>query len=155
PYQAEASQGELQAIFEFQTMICELTGMDAANSSLYDGFTAIGEAATLAIRSTKRSKVVVSKGLHPQGREVLTTVSAGFGYAVDETKQDGDATDLQDLIEKVDQQTAAVIVQYPNFFGSVEDLAEIKAIAEAQKALFIVVANPLALALLESPGNLG
>lgn len=155
PYQAEASQGELQAIFEFQTMICELTGMDAANSSLYDGFTAIGEAATLAIRSTKRSKVVVSKGVHPQGREVLTTVSAGFGYAVDETKQDGDATDLQDLIEKVDQQTAAVIVQYPNFFGSVEDLAEIKAIAEAQKALFIVVANPLALALLESPGNLG
>jgi len=155
PYQAEASQGELQAIFEFQTMICELTGMDAANSSLYDGFTAIGEAATLAVRSTKRNKIIVSKGVHPQGREIVRTVSVGFNYQVTEAKLTGDSTDLHALKKLVDQDTAAVIIQYPNFFGSVEDLKEIKAIAESNRALFIVVANPLALALLEAPGNLG
>lgn len=155
PYQAEASQGELQAIFEFQTMVCELTGMDAANSSLYDGFTSIGEAATLAIRTTKRSKVIISKGVHPQGREVLKTVSDGFGYQMEEAVLSNDITDLTALKAQVASDTAAIIVQYPNFFGSVEDLAEIKAIAESQKALLIVVANPLALALLEAPGNLG
>lgn len=155
PYQAEASQGELQALFEFQTMICELTGMDAANSSLYDGFTAMGEAATLAVRSTKRNKVIVSKGVHPQGREVLKTVSTGFNYQVAEAKLKGDTTDLIELKNLIDQETAAVIIQHPNFFGSIEDLTEIKAIAESNHALLIVVANPLALALLEAPGNLG
>lgn len=155
PYQAEASQGELQAIFEFQTMVCELTGMDAANSSLYDGFTSIGEAATLAVRTTKRSKVVISRGVHPQGREVLKTVSGGFDYQMEEAVLSNDITDLTALKAQVTSDTAAIIVQYPNFFGSVEDLAEIKAIAETQKALLIVVANPLALALLEAPGNLG
>ncbi|MGB3160316.1 MAG: aminomethyl-transferring glycine dehydrogenase subunit GcvPA [Carnobacterium sp.] len=155
PYQAEASQGELQAIFEFQTMICELTGMDAANSSLYDGFTAIGEAATLAVRSTRRDKVVVSKGVHPQGREILKTVSAGFNYKIEEAKLNGDTTDLNELTELITQETAAVIIQYPNFFGSIEDLSEIKKIAESTGALLIVSANPLALALLEAPGQLG
>ncbi|MCA9766712.1 MAG: aminomethyl-transferring glycine dehydrogenase subunit GcvPA [Carnobacterium sp.] len=155
PYQAEASQGELQALFEFQTMICELTGMDAANSSLYDGFTALGEAATLAVRSTKRKNIIVSKGVHPQGREVLKTVSVGFNYHVIEVKLAGDTTDLIELKKLIDQETAAVIIQYPNFFGSIEDLTKIKALAELNQALFIVSANPLALALLEAPGNLG
>lgn len=155
PYQPEISQGELQAIFEFQTMVCELTGMDAANSSLYDGFTALGEAANLAVSAMKRSKLLVSKGVHPQGRSVLKSVSNGRGYLLEEAALKGDSTDLELLSEQIDENTAAVVVQYPNFLGSVEDLMEIKKIADTQKALLIVSANPLALALLQSPGKLG
>ncbi|WP_423800644.1 aminomethyl-transferring glycine dehydrogenase subunit GcvPA [Neobacillus sp. SAB-20_R2A] len=155
PYQPEISQGELQAIFEFQTMVCELTGMDVANSSMYDGFTSLAEAASLAVAHTKRSKVIVSEAVHPESRAVLKTVAVGQTYIMEETRLDGDVTDLKKLEEQVDQTTAAVIVQYPNFFGSIEDLAEIKKIAAAKGALFIVSANPLALALLEAPGNLG
>ncbi|WP_407371056.1 aminomethyl-transferring glycine dehydrogenase subunit GcvPA [Carnobacterium sp.] len=155
PYQAEASQGELQALFEFQSMVCELTGMDAANSSLYDGFTSLGEAATLAIGATKRSKILISKAVHPQGREVLQTVAKGQEYQVEEIDLLNDSTNLSLLAEQLDHETAAVVVQYPNFLGSVEDLVAIKEVAAAKKALLIVMANPLALALLESPGNLG
>lgn len=155
PYQAEASQGELQALFEFQTMVCELTGMDAANSSLYDGFTSLGEAATLAVGATKRSKILISKAVHPQGRQVLQTVANGHEYQVDEIDLVNDSTDLTLLEKQLDNETAAVVIQYPNFFGSVEDLATVKELAAAHKALLIVVANPLALALLESPGKLG
>lgn len=155
PYQAEASQGELQALFEFQSMVCELTGMDAANSSLYDGFTSLGEAATLAIGATKRFKILISKAVHPQGREVLQTVAKGQEYQVEEIDLLNDSTNLSLLAEQLDHETAAVVVQYPNFFGSVEDLAAIKELAASKKALLIVMANPLALALLESPGKLG
>ncbi|MBT2732149.1 aminomethyl-transferring glycine dehydrogenase subunit GcvPA [Carnobacterium sp. ISL-102] len=155
PYQAEASQGELQALFEFQTMVCELTGMDAANSSLYDGFTSLGEAANLAVGTTKRSKILISKAVHPQGRQVLQTVANGHGYQVEELDLTTDSTDLTLLEEQIDNETAAVIIQYPNFFGSVEDLAAIRELTAAKKALLIVMANPLALALLESPGKLG
>lgn len=155
PYQAEASQGELQALFEFQSMVCELTGMDAANSSLYDGFTSLGEAATLAIGATKRSKILISKAVHPQGREVLQTVAKGQEYQVEEIDLLNDSTNLSLLAEQLDHETAAVVVQYPNFFGSVEDLTAIKEVAAAKKALLIVMANPLALALLEPPGKLG
>ncbi|MBS4216176.1 aminomethyl-transferring glycine dehydrogenase subunit GcvPA [Neobacillus rhizophilus] len=155
PYQPEISQGELQAIFEFQTMVCELTGMDVANSSMYDGFTSLAEAASLAVAHTKRSKVIVSQAVHPESRAVLKTVADGQTYIIEETRLAGDVTDLKQLEEQVDQNTAAVIVQYPNFFGSIEDLAELKKIAAAKGVLFIVSANPLALALLEAPGNLG
>lgn len=155
PYQPEASQGELQAIFEFQTMITELTGMEAANSSLYDGFTSLGEAANLAVVTTKRPKVVVSKGVHPQGREVLQSVSKGREFQLEEIPLAVDTTDLSQLESAVDEQTAAVIVQYPNFLGSIEDLQKVKEMAVNQKALFIVMANPLALGVLESPGKFG
>ncbi|WP_035051833.1 aminomethyl-transferring glycine dehydrogenase subunit GcvPA [Carnobacterium pleistocenium] len=155
PYQAEASQGELQALFEFQTMVCELTGMDAANSSLYDGFTSLGEAATLAVRATKRAKILISKAVHPQGRQVLQTVANGHDYLVQEVDLKNDITDLTLLAEQIDHETAAVIIQYPNFLGSVEDLTAIKERAATHKALLIVMANPLALALLEAPGKLG
>ncbi|PLS02430.1 aminomethyl-transferring glycine dehydrogenase subunit GcvPA [Neobacillus cucumis] len=155
PYQPEISQGELQAIFEFQTMVCELTGMDVANSSMYDGFTSLAEAASLAVASTRRSKVLVSKAVHPESRAILNTVASGQGYAVEEVNLAADVTDLEKLQEQMDKGTAAVIVQYPNFFGSIEDLAEVKKMAAANGALFIVSANPLALALLEAPGKLG
>ena len=155
PYQPEISQGELQAIFEFQTMVCELTGMDVANSSMYDGFTSLAEAASLAVASTRRSKVLVSKAVHPESRAILHTVAGGPGYAVEEVNLVNEVTDLEQLSKQIDKQTAAVIVQYPNFFGSIEDLAEVKKIAAENGALFIVSANPLALALLQTPGNFG
>ncbi|OHR66974.1 glycine dehydrogenase [Bacillus sp. HMSC76G11] len=155
PYQPEISQGELQAIFEFQSMVCELTGMDVANSSMYDGFTSLAEAASLAIASTRRSKVLVSRAVHPESRAILETVADGQRYTVEEVNLAADCTDLQQLQEQIDKDTAAVIVQYPNFFGSIEDLTEIKNVAETTGAMLIVSANPLALALLQPPGNLG
>ncbi|QGH33566.1 aminomethyl-transferring glycine dehydrogenase subunit GcvPA [Gracilibacillus salitolerans] len=155
PYQPEISQGELQAIFEFQTMVCELTGMDVANSSMYDGFTSVAEAAALAVSSTKQSKVIVSKAIHPESRAILKTAATGPGYQVEEINLTTDITSIRDMQEKTDDQTAAIIVQYPNFFGSVEDLHEIKKIAQENGALLIVSANPLALAILQPPGKLG
>ena len=155
PYQPEISQGELQAIFEFQTMVAELTGMDLANSSMYDGFTSLAEAASLAVASTRRSKVLISKGVHPESRSILTTVAKGQNYEMEEVNLASDVTDLEQLKSQIDKDTAAVIVQYPNFFGSIEDLAEIKKIASENKAMLVVSSNPLALALLQSPGKLG
>ncbi|OES44990.1 aminomethyl-transferring glycine dehydrogenase subunit GcvPA [Domibacillus iocasae] len=155
PYQPEISQGELQAIFEFQTMVCELTGMDVANSSMYDGFTALAEAASLAVAHTKRSKVIVSKAVHPESRAILNTVAAGPDYGVEEVALSADVTDLKALKQQIDSETAAVIVQYPNFFGSIEDLKEIDAIVKEKGALFVVSANPMSLGLLQPPGKLG
>ncbi|OLN22992.1 glycine dehydrogenase (aminomethyl-transferring) [Domibacillus antri] len=155
PYQPEISQGELQAIFEFQTMVCELTGMDVANSSMYDGFTALAEAASLSVSATKRSKVIVSKAVHPESRAILRTAANGPGYGVEEIGLNESITDVQQLQRQIDQDTAAVIVQYPNFFGSIEDLAELNRITKEQGALFIVSSNPLSLAVLQPPGKLG
>ena len=155
PYQPEISQGELQAIFEFQTMVSELTGMDLANSSMYDGFTSLAEGASLAVASTRRSKVLVSKSVHPESRAILTSVSKGQEYAVEEVGLAQDVTDLEQLKSQISKDIAAVIVQYPNFFGSIEDLAEIKKIAAENGAMLIVSSNPLALGLLQSPGKLG
>ncbi|MGV3244024.1 aminomethyl-transferring glycine dehydrogenase subunit GcvPA [Staphylococcus sp. 11261D007BR] len=156
PYQPEISQGELQAIFEFQTMICELTGMDVANSSMYDGMTSFAEACLLAWGKTKKKKIVVSKGVHYQALQVLHTYSKiRDQYEVVEVDLDGTITDLDKLKEAVDDDTAAVAVQYPNFFGSIEDLEEIQSFIEDKKALFIVYANPLSLGLLTPPGEFG
>ena len=155
PYQPEASQGELQALFEFQSMMCELTGMDVANSSLYDGFTSLGEACNLATSVTKKQQVLYSKGLHPQAKEVLKTYAYGMEYQVSEAPLENQVTDLNWLKENINEETAAVIIQYPNFFGNIEDLRAVKDLLADSKALLIVMANPLALALLESPGKLG
>lgn len=155
PYQPEISQGELQAIFEFQTMICELTGMDVANSSMYDGITALAEAAYLSAAQTKRKKIVVSKAVHPEALTVLKTYAKGPGLEVVEVGLKDGRTDIEELKAVVDKDTAAVLVQYPNFFGQVEALKEIEPIIHEQKGLFVVSANPLALGLLEAPGRLG
>lgn len=156
PYQPEISQGELQALFEWQSMICELTRMDVTNSGMYDGFNALAEAANLAVGSVKKTnKVLVSKAVHPQGIENLKTYAFGKEYEVEEVHLNQEITDLSDLKNKLDEETAAVIVQYPNFFGSIEDLKEIKECLENTKTLLIVSANPLALGQLESPGKLG
>ncbi|HDF7356141.1 TPA: aminomethyl-transferring glycine dehydrogenase subunit GcvPA [Staphylococcus aureus] len=156
PYQPEISQGELQAIFEFQTLICELTDMDVANSSMYDGMTSFAEACILAFSQTKKNKIVVSKGLHYQALQVLHTYTkTRKEFEVVEIDLDGTVTDLKKLEAAVDDETAAVAVQYPNFYGSIEDLEKIQSFIEDKKALFIVYANPLALGLLTPPGSFG
>lgn len=156
PYQPEISQGELQAIFEFQTLICELTDMDVANSSMYDGMTSFAEACILAFSQTKKNKIVVSKGLHYQALQVLHTYAkTRKEFEVVEIDLDGTVTDLKKLETAVDVETAAVAVQYPNFYGSIEDLEKIHSFIEDKKALFIVYANPLALGLLTPPGSFG
>ncbi|HHB2201903.1 TPA: aminomethyl-transferring glycine dehydrogenase subunit GcvPA [Staphylococcus aureus] len=156
PYQPEISQGELQAIFEFQTLICELTDMDVANSSMYDGMTSFAEACILAFSQTKKNKIVVSKGLHYQALQVLHTYAkTRKEFEVVEIDLDGTVTDLKKLEAAVDDETAAVAVLYPNFYGSIEDLEKIHSFIEDKKALFIVYANPLALGLLTPPGSFG
>ncbi|MBT2656567.1 aminomethyl-transferring glycine dehydrogenase subunit GcvPA [Bacillus sp. ISL-18] len=155
PYQPEISQGELQAIFEFQTMICELTGMDVANSSMYDGGTALAEAAMLSAGHTKRKKIVVSSAVHPEYREVLKTYATGQYLEVIEAPIKDGVTDLASLKDLVTEDVAGVIVQYPNFFGRLEPLKEIEEMIHAHKGLFIVNSNPLSLGVLTPPGKFG
>ncbi|MGF3103624.1 aminomethyl-transferring glycine dehydrogenase subunit GcvPA [Rossellomorea sp. DUT-2] len=155
PYQPEISQGELQAIFEFQTMICELTGMDVANSSMYDGGTALAEAAMLSAGQTRRKKVLVSSTVHPESRDVLRSYAKGQYIEVVEIPHDNGVTDVEELKKLMSNEIAAVVVQYPNFFGRVEELKAIEEVAHAQKAMFVVSSNPLALGALTPPGQLG
>ena len=124
PYQAEISQGTLTTIFEFQTMICQLTGMDVANASMYDGSTAVPEAAMMAVRATGKGRVLIARTVHPEYREVLRTYAKNQGMPVEEFGyvQETGAIDLEDLERKMDPLTAAVIVQSPNFFGIVDQV---------------------------------
>ena len=155
PYQPEISQGELQAIFEFQTMIAELTGMDLANSSMYDGGTAFAEAGMLAAGHTRRKKIIVSGAVHPDYKDVLTTYAAGQSIEVITAPTKDGVTDIEALKGLVDETTAAVMVQYPNFFGQIEDIQTIGEITHEAKGLFVVSTNPLALGVLTPPGKLG
>ncbi|WP_301170680.1 aminomethyl-transferring glycine dehydrogenase subunit GcvPA [Brevibacillus nitrificans] len=156
PYQPEISQGELQAIFEFQTMVCELTGMEVANSSMYDGATSLAEAAMMAAGHTGKKRVIVSRAVHPEARGVLKTYAYGQNVELIEVGINSDGvTDPQALEALINDSTAAVIVQYPNFFGNVEDLSAIESIAHGNGALLITSSNPLALGVLEAPGKLG
>ncbi|MBR2076238.1 MAG: aminomethyl-transferring glycine dehydrogenase subunit GcvPA [Exiguobacterium sp.] len=152
PYQPEISQGELQAMFEFQTMICELTGMDVANSSMYDGITALAEATYLASAQTKKKRVVVSGAVHPEAKDVIRTYADGPGLSVDYTDVVNGVTDVSDL-DLTD--ASCLVVQYPNFYGRIEDLETLAELAHEAGALFVVSSNPLALGILESPGALG
>ncbi|WP_338451655.1 aminomethyl-transferring glycine dehydrogenase subunit GcvPA [Niallia oryzisoli] len=155
PYQPEISQGELQAIFEFQTMICELTGMDVANSSMYDGGTALAEAAMLAAGHTRRKKVLVSSAVHPESKEVLNTYAKGQRLEVVEIPYKNGVTDVAALQELMNEDVAAVIVQYPNFFGGIEPLKEIEQLTHKEKSLLVVSSSPLALGILTPPGQFG
>ena len=155
PYQPEISQGELQAIFEFQTMISELTGMEIANSSMYDGGTSLAEAGMLAAGHTRRKKILVSQAVHPESRDVVRSYALGQSIAVEEIPLKDGHTDLDALKEMIDDNTAAVMIQYPNFFGQVENLKEIEPIVHDAGALFTVSSNPLALGALTPPGKLG
>ncbi|GLX69714.1 aminomethyl-transferring glycine dehydrogenase subunit GcvPA [Paenibacillus glycanilyticus] len=155
PYQPEISQGELQAIFEFQSYICMLTGMAVANASMYDGTTALSEAGALAAGATKRKQLVISRTVHPEAREMVLTMAKGLNLEVVEVGYANGVTDLEALKEAVTTDTAAVLVQSPNFFGAVEDLAAIEPIIHGVKGLFVVSTNPMSLGLLETPGKLG
>ncbi len=155
PYQPEISQGTLQAIFEYQTMIADLTGMDVANASMYDGATACAEAAQMAIDSTKRKTVLVSKTVHPETRTVLRTYMECKNFNVVEIDSDDGATDASRLKDALSKDVAAVIVQSPNFFGIIEDLEEIGKIAHENKSVFVVSADPISLGILKNPGEQG
>ncbi len=154
PYQAEISQGTLTAIFEFQTMICQLTGMDVANASMYDGSTALPEAAMMAVRATGKGRVLIAKSVHPEYRQVLLTYAKHQGMKVDEFGYDAETgtAGLADLESKMDDLTAAVIVQSPNFFGIVDAVTAAAEIAHKRGALLIVVfTEAVSLGILEPP----
>ncbi len=156
PYQPEISQGELQAIFEFQTMVSELTGMDIANSSMYDGGTALAEAVTLSAGQTKKKKIIVSKTVHPQSLEVIHSYAKGPSLEVVEIDEKDGVTDLEAIKREIDEDTASVVIQYPNFYGQIEPLAEVQdIIAQQKKTMFIVSSNPLSLGYLTPPGEFG
>jgi glycine dehydrogenase subunit 1 len=154
PYQAEISQGTLTTIFEFQTMLCQLTGMEVANASMYDGSTAVPEAAMMAMRLTGRDRVMVARTVHPEYREVLATYARHQGMPVVEVDyaRDSGALDTLDLEKKIDSQTAAVIIQSPNFFGIIEDVRSAAELAHRHGALLIFIfAEAVSLGLLEPP----
>jgi len=155
PYQAEVSQGTLQVIYEFQSMICELTGMDAANASMYDGGSALAEAAMMAAGAAKRSKIVISKAVNPRYRQVLATTTRGWGFEIEEVAVVDGVTNLGQLRKSVDDATAAVIVAQPNFLGYLEPGEELSEIAHAAKAAFVVSADPVSLSVLSPPGEYG
>jgi len=157
PYQPEVSQGSLQVIFEFQTLICQLTGLDIANASLYEGGTAVAEAVLMAQRVTGRNKVVLARSLHPQFREVVRTYIKNLGVEAVEVPFGPDGRiDGAALAKVLDDKTAAVVYQSPNFFGVVEDVKALSDAAHAVKAMSVdIVAEAVSLGLLEAPGALG
>jgi glycine dehydrogenase subunit 1 len=154
PYQAEISQGTLTSIFEFQTMLCQLTGMEVANASMYDGSTAVPEAAMMAMRVTGRNRVIVARSVHPEYREVLATYTRHQGVEVVEALFDNEsgAIDFTALERLVDKNTAALVVQSPNFFGVVEEIKALAALAHANGALLVhAFTEAVSLGLLEPP----
>jgi glycine dehydrogenase subunit 1 len=156
PYQPEVSQGYLQAIFEYQTMICELTGLDVANASMYDGSSAIAEAALMskAIKR-RRNEIIVSTSVSPESRTVLETYAEATDLSLKEVGCAQGITDVAELKEAISEETAAVILQTPNFFGQLENVAEIADITHEVSAQLVVATDPIALAVIEAPGNLG
>src|SRR3954465_1663443 len=158
PYQPEVSQGTLQAMFEFQTAISELTGLPVSNASLYEGPSSVASAGYLALQEFKgrRRRFGISRGVHPHSRETLETYSAGFGTTVVEVALDErGATDLEALAAAVDDDTSAVILQQPNFLGTVEDLGPLAEAAKRTGAVVVCAVDPLTLGILRPPGELG
>jgi glycine dehydrogenase subunit 1 len=156
PYQPEISQGTLQAMFEFQTAISELTGLPVANASLYEAPSSVASAGYLAKLDNGRSKFVVSRGVHPHSRETLRTYSVGFGTTVVEVPlDDRGSTDQSALADAVDDDTSAVILQQPNFLGTVEELGPLAEAAKRTGAVLVCVVDPLTLGILRPPGDFG
>src|SRR5437870_4239193 len=155
PYQAEISQGTLQSIFEFQTMICELTGMEVANASMYDGSTAAAEAVMMAVRLTGRRSAVVANTVHPEYREVLSTYAHHQSLPLTTTSfTDSGRVNVKELEKLVTQQTACVLIQSPNFFGTIEDVAAIAEIAHKQGGMLVVsIAEAVSLGIVEPPSQ--
>jgi glycine dehydrogenase subunit 1 len=156
PYQAEASQGSLQAFFEYQTLICQLTGLDVANASLYDGGSAVAEAVLMAASiSPKRTRVLVAESVHPEYRRTLETYLVNLDVKADTLPTPEGFLNPDDLKRAVEDNTLCVIVQHPNFFGCLEEVGALSAAAKAQGALFVVSFDPISLGLLRRPGQYG
>src|SRR5438034_4156109 len=155
PYQPEASQGTLRTIYEYQTMIAELTGMDVANASIYDGASSLAEAALMAHAVTQRTEIVLSRGVNPLHRRVVATYCEGPGIKLRDAGAPDGGTDLDAAKKLVGAKTAALVVQTPNFYGCLEDVSAAAEIAHAAGALLVVVADPVNLGVLEGPGKLG
>ena len=158
PYQPEISQGTLQAIFEYQTLICQLTGMDVSNASMYDGASATAEAVLMARRINNRSKVILSAAIHPEYREVINTYLSGNRDNIKEVFYCTETgRTLPEAIEKLlDKDTSSVVIQQPNFFGSIEDIKAIAEVVHKNNSILIIsIAEPISLGLLKPPGELG
>ncbi|MFZ5951076.1 MAG: aminomethyl-transferring glycine dehydrogenase subunit GcvPA [Candidatus Rifleibacteriota bacterium] len=155
PYQPEVSQGTLQAIYEFQSLISSLTGMDQANASMYEGASATAEAVNMATGQTRRNRVLLLQSVNPEYRRVVSTLCGVLGTEFVNVPYDDGSVDTGRVAELINKETAAVVMQYPNFFGCIEDVQRIAELAHENGALAIVVANPIALGLLEAPGVLG
>jgi glycine dehydrogenase subunit 1 len=155
PYQPEISQGHLQAMFEFQTAISELTGLAVSNASLYEGPSSVASAGYLAMAATGRRRFLSSRGLHPHSRETLATYSEGYGAEVAEVPLRDGVTDSDRLAAAIDEETAAVFLQSPNFLGAVEDVAALAERARQAGALVVVSVDPMTLGVLRAPGDCG
>ncbi|RCK74046.1 MAG: Glycine dehydrogenase [decarboxylating] (glycine cleavage system P1 protein) [Ignavibacteriae bacterium] len=155
PYQAEVSQGTLQAIYEYQTMICQLTGMDIANASMYDGGSALAEAALLAVNHTGRNEIIVAGKIHPNYLRIIKTYCEGQGIVVNELVSSRGALLPEKLALNISDKVAAVIVQQPNFYGCLEDVDELSNITHQSGALYIVAVDPISLGILSPPGDYG
>ncbi len=154
PYQAEASQGMLQATYEYQSLICKLFQMDVCNASLYEGATALVEAAILAHKVNHRREVLIAKSVHPESRQVLTTyIKKSLGLSIIEIDYENGVTDLTKLEEKIDKDTCCVVIQNPNFFGCLEKVNEIEEITHQAGSLYLVCVDPISLGLLIPPGD--
>ncbi|WP_243373749.1 aminomethyl-transferring glycine dehydrogenase subunit GcvPA [Geotalea sp. SG265] len=155
PYQPECSQGTLQALFEYQTAICRLTGMEVSNASLYDGGTALAEAAMMALRITGRNRIVIDASVNPFARQIVTTYMKNLAVELVEIPTSSGSADRSALTEALTDDVAAVMVQNPNFFGSIEDLTAIAHAAHAKGALLVTSVYPISLGLIKSPGEMG
>ncbi|MCG8584482.1 MAG: aminomethyl-transferring glycine dehydrogenase subunit GcvPA [Pirellulales bacterium] len=156
PYQPEASQGTLQAMFEYQTLICQLTGMDVSNASLYDGGSAAAEAVLMAMSSTRRyGRVVTAGSVHPEYRKIVETYLENFETEVVTVETPGGTIDVEELEAAVTDQTACVLVQQPNFFGCIEAVEAIAEVAHKAGALLVVSVDPVSLGVLKRPGEYG
>lgn len=154
PYQAETSQGILQSIFEYQTMICDLTGMDVSNASVYDGAEAAAEAVAMC-RERKRSKALISALMHPDTISTIKTYCHGNGMQVEIIPEKDGVTDVEALKAKADAESAVVFIQHPNFYGNLEDAEKIGEIAHEAGAKFAMSVNPISLGVLKTPREYG
>jgi glycine dehydrogenase subunit 1 len=155
PYQAEASQGSLQAFFEYQTLVAELTGMDVSNASMYDGGSAAAEAVLMAMHATGRRRIVIANSVHPEHRQILATYLANQGAELVTLETPTGTLAPAELAAAVNTETACVLVQHPNFFGCLEEVEPLAEIAHKSGALFVVAVDPISLGLLKRPGQYG
>jgi glycine dehydrogenase subunit 1 len=155
PYQPEVSQGTLQAVYEYQSMICRLTGMEVANASLYDGGTAMYEAMMMALRATGRNKVIIDDSVNPIYRVMIESYTKNLQIELVQTHCATGLVDREQILAKLDNDTAAVILQNPNFFGCVDDFSDIARAAHNKGALLVISCYPISLGILKTPGSMG